>query len=535
VGGDNFQRQFNLVDGVTWIKGAHTLKFGADYRRLSPILSSNNFTNYNFGAVSNAIAGRLNNAQLFRTSNSSLALYTNLSAYSQDSWKITHRLTLTYGVRWEVNPPPSSPNGHLPVTVSNINAPEPISLAPRNTALWKTTYNNFAPRIGIAYQLSQRAGRELVIRGGFGAFYDTGFGVSANGFQLYPFTASKNLTNVTYPLSATDAQPPVPGTGAPQFLFIMDPHLKLPYTYQWNIAVEQSLGSAQALTVSYIGSSGHRLLRSEAYSPLFTEFGSTRVPITFITNSSISDYHSLQVQFQRRLVRGLQAQVNYTLAKSNDTVSDDFGGLSSQAPNTVIDLKQEYGPSDFDVRHIFTSGITYDLPKATGPRLLRALLNGWGVDSLVRLRTAFPFNVLANVTFPTRVQSVRPNIVPGVPQILTGPQYPGGKRINNAAFSAPLAGTVGNFPRNSLRGFSAQQVDMTLRRQFAVKESVKLQLRFEVFNIFNHPNFADPSQFLSGSTFGVSQSMLNRGLGGLSQLYQIGGPRSAQIAAKILF
>jgi hypothetical protein len=137
--------------------------------------------------------------------------------------------------------------------------------------------------------------------------------------------------------------------------------------------------------------------------------------------------------------------------------------------------------------------------------------------------------------FPTGNQFVRANVVSGVPQVLIGPQYPGGKALNPAAFSVPAANTVGNFPRNSLRGFPAQQVDLTLRREFALREKVKLQLRFEAFNILNHPNFADPATTVNGSTFGLSTQMLNRGLGSLNALYQMGGPRSAQLAAKIIF
>jgi len=539
TGKDNFQRQFNIVDGLTLLKGAHSLKLGVDYRRISPTLFASDFSTYNFGAVSNAIAGRLSSVIISRfAGGASVALFTNLSAYAQDSWNVTRRLRLTYGLRWELNPPPSSPNNHLPVTIADIRAPEPVSLAPRNTPLWTTTYNNFAPRIGVAYKLSQANGRELVIRGGFGVFYDTGFGPSATTFQIYPFVAQKVLRNVAYPLSAADAQPPVPGIGDPSQLFIMDRRLKLPYTYQWNLSMEQSLGSKQMLTASYVGAAGRRLLREEDFDDglLFKEF-TEPIFVGFFTNTGKSDYKALQIQFQRRLSRGLQALVNYTLSKSNDTASDDLSTQSTPAPSTVIDPSRDYGPSDFDVRYVFTGGVTYDLPKPAGPRFVGAVLGHWGIDGLVRARTAFPLNVRTSVTLPTGTYSVHPNIVPGVPQVLTGSQFPGGKRLNGAAFSTPAAGTVGNFPRNSLRGFPASQVDMTLRRQFGLSEKVKLQFRFDVFNVFNHPNFADPPLNLAGilGPFGVSAQMLNRGLGGLNALYHMGGPRSGQIAVKLVF
>ncbi len=542
TGKDNFQRQFNIVDGFTWSKSLHSLKLGLDYRRISPILgrAGANFVTYAFGATANVVAGRSAFVQLAAGAGENIALFTNFSAYVQDTWNATQRLSLTYGVRWEFNPPPKSLNGRLPVTIADIKA-QPSSLSPRSTPLWKTTYNNFAPRIGLAYRLSQAPGRELVARGGFGVFYDTGFGVSAVAFDtVYPYFASKVTANVAFPLTGADAQLPVPGVGSPQQLWISDRNLKLPYTYQWNAAAEQSLGPKQTVSLSYVGSRGRRLLRRSGYSLRFNEFGATPVVTYFSSNSARSDYKAFQAQFQRRLSQGLQALVNYTLSKSNDIVSDDGGFQSSLATANQIDLSHEYGPSDFDVRHVFTAGVTYDLPKPGGSRLVRAVFGGWGLDGLARFRTGFPLNVYAVVPFIGGTQAVRPDVNPGVSLLLSGPQYPGGKAVNRAAFAVPTTGTVGNFPRNSLRGFPAQQIDLTLRRQFGLSEKTKLQFRFDVFNLFNHPNFADPVTNTSlvinqGSTFGVSTQSLNRGLGGLNALYQMGGPRSAQLGIKLLF
>lgn len=123
--------------------------------------------------------------------------------------------------------------------------------------------------------------------------------------------------------------------------------------------------------------------------------------------------------------------------------------------------------------------------------------------------------------------------MPGVPQLLSGPQYPGGKAINPDAFKAPAANTQGNFQRNSLRLFNASQFDLALRRQFDLAERLKLQLRLEFFNIFNHPNFADPTGFRAGSN--VSTQLLSNRLGGLNPLYQFGGPRSGQVGLKLIF
>jgi hypothetical protein len=535
-GADNNQRQFNLVDAQTWTQGSHTLKFGVDYRRVSPILArGTNFNIFRIGPVSNALAGRLSSAQISRqTDEGDIAVFKEYSLYFQDAWRATPRLNLTYGIRWELNPSPTSSNGHQPYTILDLT--EPVSFAPKGTPLYQTTYNNFAPRFGAAYVLSERPGWQSLARGGVGIFYDTGFGEAAVAFDaIYPLFATKDLPAGPYPLSPAALQPPVPGDGPPQQFYLMDPHLKLPITYQWNFSVEQSLGASQVLTVSYVGAKGRRLLRFESYGLLFRDFGSTRVPVNFTRNSSKSDYEGLQVQFQRRLSHGLQALANYTFSKSNDTVSDDVASFSTALPGTTIDLTREYGPSDFDVRHVVTAGFTYEIPQPTKHGVGRVLLENWALDGLVRARTAFPVTPTAFVSFPNRGYTVRADVIPGVNQVLTGSQYPGGMRLNPAAFRLPVVGTVGNFPRNSLRGFSAGQLDFTLRREFRFTERTKLQFRFEAFNVFNHPNFADPNPDITGSAFGLSTQMLNRGLGGLSPLYQIGGPRSAQLSLRLLW
>lgn len=540
TGNDNRQRQLNLVEAFTWVKGAHHLKLGADYRRISPTLgrAGRNFTNVIFGSVANALAGTVATVQIGRGAEGSEAQYQNFSAFGQDTWSVTPRMTLTYGLRWEVNPSPTSPNDHLPLTANGVGVTEPVRFAPKNTQLWATTYNNFAPRLGVAYQVSERSGRETVLRGGFGVFYDTGFGISGNAFDnfTHPYFASKIVQNQPYPLPAAAAAPILPGADpAPQF-YLTDPNVKLPFTYQWNASVERALGSSQTVTISYVGAAGRRLLRTEVYNPFYEGF-TPRLSTQFFTNGSTSDYKALQLQFQRRLSRGFQALVNYTLSKSQDMVSDDSPFLSTTAPGSRVDHSKDYGPSDYDVRHLGSGGVTYDLPTVPGPRLIRAVFGDWGIDSLVRARSAFPLTPLFFIPFPPGSNYfVRPNVVPGVPMIIEG-DSPGGRRINRDAFSAPPAGTAGDYVRGSLRGFSAWQIDLTLRRQFGLGRGMRLQFRGELFNVFNHPNFADPlvASNTAVAIFGRATQTLNRGLGGLNPLYQMGGARSGQLAMKLLF
>jgi len=221
--------------------------------------------------------------------------------------------------------------------------------------------------------------------------------------------------------------------------------------------------------------------------------------------------------------------------------------VQTTASLLLVPSDSDIGPSDFDIRHNLTGAITYNIPTLfKSNNVAKAVFGGWSTDALFRYRSAPPVNVTVrflNFGQNGGASSTRPNIVPGQPFYLEGDQYPGGLALNPAAFVSPGAGNRGNLPRNALRGFSARQLDMTLRRDFRIKENMGIQVRAEVFNIFNHPNFGSPnSLFGSGPTFGLSTQMLGRSLSntaqggtGLNSVFQIGGPRSIQLSARFYF
>ncbi len=208
----------------------------------------------------------------------------------------------------------------------------------------------------------------------------------------------------------------------------------------------------------------------------------------------------------------------------------------------VVDPNQDFGPSDFDIRHNFLASLTYDIPSPGTNPTVRAVLGGWGVDGIFRARSGSPVTVITlaadplNLTTPRRV-----DVVPDQPQWLDDALVPAGRRLNPAAFAVPTAGRQGTLGRNSLRGFPAWQLDLSLRRRFRLVRDVRLEMRADVFNVLNHPNFGEPDGTLSSTTFGRATNMLNRALGaggtsgGLNPLYQIGGPRSVQLSARVLF
>ena len=552
------QRQFNIVNNLSLLKGNHQYKFGVDYRRLSPIFDVQDylqtlvFTGVGTAASAPAgtlLSGRVASAIISSHQSAQTVIFNNLSLYAQDTWKVSPRLTFTYGLRWDVNPPPNEANGNDPLNLTQIDQPATFSFAPRGTPLWKTTYDNFAPRFGLSYQLSDQQGKETMLRGGVGIFYDLGNGAAANAYVgSYPFTAVKNLLNIPFPLTASNSAAPILGPlpSSVDTTYVFDPELKLPRVYQWNFSIEQSLGVNQTLTSSYVAALGRRLLRQGVIRTSPTIPGN----ILIAANDATSDYHALQVQFRRRLSRGFQALGSYTWAHSIDIVSAD--SLNS-TPSTGFDPRLDRGPSDFDVRHAFNGAFTYDIPKANVGNLDKILAN-WSLDTIVTARSATPVNVTYSAVTAFGTLNLRPDLVSGIPLYLDDPTAPGGRRFNNTRvtipgnpnpqigpFFRPAVPRQGNLGRNTLRGFSLWQVDLALRRQFNLTERINLQFRSEFFNILNHPNFADPISNLTNASFGVSTSMFGRSLGttglngGFNPLYQIGGPRSVQLSLRLGF
>jgi len=533
---DNYQRQINLVDSLSLVMGQHQLRFGVDYRRLFPITKGAKYSQFpNFFDLNSGITGHASVVLVGSSNGSLFPLFQNFSAYGQDTWRATCRLTLTYGLRWEINTPPTERNGNDALTVTGLDNPATIMLAPRGTPLWKTTYDNFAPRVGVAYLLSQGRGRETVVRGGLGVFYDAGTGMAGNAINTQANSAGKTLTGVPFPLDPAQAAPPTSSFNPPFTLFfVSDPHLELPRTYQWNVAVEQALGVHQTFSASYVAALGRRLLRQEMVVNANPSFGTVRVT----RNAATSDYHALQLQFMRRLSHGLQTLGSYTWSHSIDISSSDF---AFTLPVTRADPRIDRGSSDFDVRHSFTAALTYELPIRIENNFARAMLQDWSADAIFRARTATPVNsVFFNRLFGVFAVK-RPNLVPGVPIYLDDPAAAGGRRINRSAFVAPPINQQGALGRNSLRGFPVSQLDFSLRRQFKFTERYRLQFRADFFNLFNHPNFGNPPTLLDFPPFGESIQMLGQSLGsggieaGFSPLYQIGGPRSIQLALKLQF
>jgi hypothetical protein len=393
--------------------------------------------------------------------------------------------------------------------------------------------------LGLAYQLSGNSNWGSVLRGGFGVFYDLGSGSLGGVSSFFPYSATKVISLAPFPLSPQDAAPPVL-TLSPPFLnlFVADRNLKLPRTYEWNIALEQSLGANQSLSVTYVGAVGRDLLRSTVLNP--ASAGNPDFDFVFLTNNTAtSDYHALQLKFQQRVSKGLQALASYTFSHSIDIASTDAAFAYLDPPGSVTNPNVDRGDSDFDIRHSFTAAVVYDLPTLRAHHVMNHILKHWSLDSFVIIRSAPPVDIVsAQISAGVGVFMPRPDINPGFPPVLHGSLYPGGKAFNPAAFFPAPNGQQGDLGRNVLRGFGAWQADLALQRQFHLTERIALRFRAEFFNVFNHPNFGSPNNILTNALFGLStQSFANSLAGGnnagFNALYQIGGPRSIQLALKL--
>ncbi len=557
------QRQINVVDSFSLQRSSHGLKFGIDFRRLSPKFDPSAYSEEaDFLDVPSATSG---NTIFGSASNSRGAtfLFRNLGLFAQDTWRTTPRLTLTYGLRWDVDFAPSTIDGpNLPAATGfNLKNLSQLALAPIGAPPFNTPYASIAPRVGVAYQISQDQRWQMVLRGGFGIFYDLATSEVGNVLftGLYPYRADNFGLTGAFPFDPAAAAPPpiTPPGPTSGTLTAFDPHMELPRTREWNVALEQALGTSQSISLSYVGAAGRGLIQTAFLTSPNPNYGGAYL----ISNSATSDYDALQVQFQRRLSHGLQALSSYAWSHSIDNGS---AGSYGNASNTLVpsfNPNQNRGPASFDIRHTASAAITYEVPAPRINAFTNALLRTWSIESVIQARSAPPVEVIDGKFFSTifnTFATVRPDRVPGAPLYVYGPECvvvlgspcPGGKGFNRGAFTdpptdpntgAPLR--QGNLGRNALRGFGAFQWDFAVHRDFPLHESVKLQFRAEVFNLLNHPNFGQPfGDLRSRSRFGRSTKTLassldsfNQGGGSFSPLYQIGGPRSIQIALKLFF
>jgi hypothetical protein len=343
-----------------------------------------------------------------------------------------------------------------------------------------------------------------------------------------------------FPGTASQIIVPVSNPPTPPYNFIYYPNNQIvpPSAIQWNATLEQALGEHQSLAMGYVASLGRKLTTFQEYNvskinPLFSE-------LYLYQNGPGSGYNSLQVKYQRQMSHGLQALASYTWSHAIDWASTEDNASFAEFP-------LQRGNSNFDIRHNFTAAFIYNLPSQYENRFNRAILGHWNTDLWFVARTAFPFEPIG----PAETDSVTGEVYFGELNYNGKTPYvykagiPGGRQIDPTIFSVTAAALgVGNAPRNFLRGFGENQANIAIQRSFPLYERLQLQFRAEAFNIVNHPNFGSINTTCgvttAGSTctsplMGQATNTLSVGLGGLSSMYQQGGPRSLQFMLKLQF
>ncbi len=515
--GDYRQRQLHLVPAATLIRGAHQMRLGAEFVRLEP---SRHDSKSGLGIIAESMSDLVTGRNLWTAVSDPILRDGDLrefAAFFQDTWRVSQRLTGTLGLRWEFTPAP----GLVSSEAASAGSSSPAYTLLNQTTMWQNRYTNFAPRLGLAYRPFDD--RHTVLRASWGMYYDSSFSIATDLVNGGPLSLSQYSSAANAPFSTLLSYGFVPG-------------LRLPATKQWSAGLEQATGNAHLLSVSYVGSTGARLLRRE----LGGLYNTGVLRLALATNNGSSAYHGLQAQYRMRPWHGWDSLLSYSWSHSIDDSSSDSvlhwagGGLAAVA---------DRGSSDFDVRHAFTAAFGYEVPRRAAGPLRSPWLRAWRVDGIFRARTGFPVSILdTDYSMGLRLANVfRPNLVGGQPVWLSDGSAPGGRRLNASAFQAAPEEVQGNLGRNAIAGFGMSQIDLALSRDFHFSEARSIQFRMEAFNALNHPDFADPYRFLSSPLFGQSPSMLNLMLGtgspgsGLAPLFQSGGARSVQATLRFRF
>jgi hypothetical protein len=464
--------------------------------------------------------------------------------FFNDSFRVRPRLTLTAGLRYEFNSPP----------VDTADRANVYDLASRNLVRVGTMgvprggfvadKNNFAPRVGVAWTLG--SSERTVLRAGYGIYYDQS--PLAPGEALY-FNSPYFDNNIFFslpglPLTLDNPFPAFFPFPLPDSALAIQRDLRTAYMQHWNVNIQQQLNDNSVLEVAYVGSKGTKLLTARDINqpqPSALPPGLPFVPrpdprfddINLLESRANSNYHSLQARFQQRLSRGLASLVSYTWSKSIDDASNFFSSAGdSNFPQNSYDLRAERGRSNFDVRHRLSVSYSYDLPFGKGREYLAnagwlsSILSGWQSFGVLTFQSGRPFTValLPDIDNSGTGRSIlgfgandRPNLIGNTHLDHRSPE----EWFSTSAFAFAPPGRFGNAGRNILDGSGYQNVNVSLLKDTNLSEDLNLQIRAEFFNLFNHPNFNLPDNFLGSPTFGRITSARD--------------PRHIQFGVKLLF
>ena len=507
----------HVSDSLSMQRGRHFIKTGFEARHYL----SNGYTHlYSRGQIGftgflagDALAELLLGMPTFSIlaqNNNYQALRTHaIEGFLQDDWKLTRSVTVNLGVRYQYSSPPV--DAHDSVSIFDLQQLKirPVGKDGVSRSGIQSDYNNFAPRVGMSWDIGSRG--RFVLRSGYGIFYDTEALIAASAwyynppvFDLNIFATGATLLQLSNPFPSGQGFSPLP---APVTL---DPRTRIGYAQHWNLSLQTRLGQTTTVETRYVGTKGTSLFTKRNINQPAPGPGDvdSRRPIPgfsdifLVEPSASSIYHALQIEVQKRPGKGLSLLASYTLSKSIDNTSAFIASTGDDnTPQNSSNLRLERGLSNFDVRNRLSLSATYDVPGWRGYRAFQ----GWHVTPLLTLQSGRPFTPRLSVDNSNtgNGQSInghdRPDLLHN--PVLSNPTPE--RYFDTTAFAKPAQYTFGNAGRNVLTGPAYAQVDLSLAKDLArISEQGRVALRADAFNLLNHPNFQLPDGFLDNPTFG---------------------------------
>ena len=552
------ENMFQYVDNVSMTLGKHTLKFGGDFRRRQLTVYQTNMGNgrFNFSpaftdsrqgtggdTMATFLLGYPNFTGHDYTFNWPGERGSEVGLYFADDWRITRKLTLNLGLRWDYY----SPFSEVANRWANFNVTTAkVDIAGVNGvdkyAGVKPYYKNFGPRAGFAYQLFAHT----VVRGGFGIFYNPGGneGSSLRLFRSIPFGSSINITpgDINVGLRVSDG---FPALQPPNFADANKPfggvnavaaNFRPSLAEQFNLTVEHEIAPwALVIRAAAVGNLGRRLYNAyDANQPIPSPAAfNTRRPffalapdlanVSYFVSDGLSNYYAGQLTLDKRFAKGLSGLVGYSWSHAIDNVVLEFGGgAAGPQPQDPRNLRAERGNSIIDLRHRLTVSYLYELPFGKGKAMLNRggvldfVAGGWQTNGILTVQTGQPFSPVLQ-TSTTNGTGSRPDVVGKVTYPRTLQRW-----FDPSAYATPAPYTYGNASRNSLFGPGRSNWDMSLFKNFVIHDQMRFEFRAEAFNVFNHPQFGLPNQSIGNAQVGSITST-------------VGNPRQLQMGIRFQF
>lgn len=511
---------YTIADNVSIRRGRHSLKTGFEIRRLQSNRIQKQNPTYTFNTINDLLENRpLTVRVILGQPGAGFRQWQN-GIFFQDDYQVHPRLMLNMGLRWEYYTPVEEAAGRL----FNIAGDPFGGFRARGAQIYNRDLNNFNPRVGLAWDITGK--QKTVLRAGYGIYssplqpifiWDT---PTIDPRQPFAFNATpQDIPGLQFPISGSLLQAVrTPDTALQLGLLpsvvgrrIIDPTLRDTYSQQWNLTVQQQLGERFAVQLGYVANNQIRAINTRTVNLIDPVLRRRPDPsigeILIVEGSGRRNFNSLQAVVRARAARGLTVDAFYTWGKSLVYGGDDCCTGNNNVVQDNENMRDSRGPANTDIRHQLTFSYSYELPiggwlRGSGWNRLTA---GWSIQGITRARTGLPVNVVAG-------RDVRGNGLAGPqrPDYIGGEIYPAEQTIRNwfnrSAFAFPANGTFGNLGKNAARGPGFQQWDVSLIKNTAITERLRLQFRAEAFNIVNQANFDNPVASLTAPNFGFIQS-----------------------------